>query len=54
MKKLNCTNTAVLSEKICELLLKEKRRATIDTPDDIDQQLYVTTPEELQRYFPNK
>jgi hypothetical protein len=54
MKKLNCVNTSLLYDKICALLLKERRRDTVDNPDELDPQLHVTSSEELERYFPNK
>lgn len=38
------------------MLLKEKRRPTVDHPEEIDsnEQLQITDSEELKPYFPNE
>ena len=34
------------------MLLKEKRRGTFDNPDDLDEQLHITSSEDLVKIFP--
>ena len=47
-------NTTKLTNSVCELLLKEKRRATVDVPDYTNDGYLITSSDELRKYFPSE
>lgn len=45
-------NSTLLYNKIGNQLLKTKRRATVDTPEDLDSNINITKADKLKEYFP--